>query len=52
MTSLQVLCGFYFTLPGLRRLVLLGFLVVTFGTLQLTFSRGAWLDALVGGLVL
>lgn len=52
MASLQVVAGFYLTQSGLRRLVLLGLLAATFGTLQLTFSRGAWLGAIAGGLVL
>jgi hypothetical protein len=52
MASLPVLAGFYVTQPWLRRLALLGLLGATFGTLQLTFSRGAWLGAAAGGLVL
>jgi O-antigen ligase len=52
MVCLQIVTGFYLTQSGLRRLVLLGFLVVTYGALLLTFSRAAWLGAVVGGCAL
>jgi O-antigen ligase len=52
MAALQLITGFSFSQSWPRRLVLLAFLGATFGTLQLTFSRGAWLGAACGGLVL
>ena len=52
MASLLIVSGFSLRQSGLRRLVLLGLLSVTVGTLLITFSRAAWLGAFAGGLVL
>jgi O-antigen ligase len=52
MTSLLVMAGFYLRQAGLRRLVLLGLMAVSLGTLLLTFSRSAWVGTLAGFMVL
>ncbi|MGD2039222.1 MAG: O-antigen ligase family protein [Anaerolineae bacterium] len=52
MAALLIGSGYCLRRSGLRRLVLLGVLSVTVGTLLITFSRAAWLGTTVGSLVL
>jgi O-antigen ligase len=51
MTMLLIVVGYYLVQRGWRRLPLLLALGAGFGTLLLTFSRAAWIGALVGVLV-
>lgn len=52
MTYLLVMTGFYLRQARLRRLVFLGLLAVTLGTLLITFSRSAWLGTVAGAVAL
>jgi hypothetical protein len=52
MTNLFVITGFYLRQIRLRRLLLLGLLAASLGTLLLTFSRSAWVGTVAGAVVL